>query len=135
VFMGSHWNNGDSSLVIGKSGPSTPVTNSSPWNNHRMQLQERMMFADMISYLPDDILAKVDRASMGVSLESRIPFLDHRVVEFAWRLPLSMKIRGRQGKQVLRRVLGKDVPLPLVDRPKLGFGGPSASLRRGPFRD
>ena len=134
VLMGSHWSDA-SSLVIGTSGPSMPVTNSSPWNNHRMQLQERMMFADMISYLPDDILVKVDRASMGVSLESRIPFLDHRVVEFAWHIPLSMKIRKRTGKWLLRQVLSNYVPSTLIDRPKMGFGVPIDAWLRGPLKE
>jgi asparagine synthase (glutamine-hydrolysing) len=134
VLMGTHWNDA-SSLVIGNSGASRPATNSSPWNNHRMHLQERMMFADMISYLPDDILVKVDRASMGVSLESRIPFLDHRVVEFAWQIPLSMKIRKRTGKWLLRQVLSKYVPSTLIDRPKMGFGVPIDAWLRGPLRE
>src|SRR5438132_2046355 len=119
VLMGAHWNDA-ASLVIGTSGSSRPATNSYPWNNHRMHFQERMMFADMISYFTDDILVKVDRASMGVSLESRIPFLDHRVVEFAWQIPLSMKIRKRTGKWLVRQVLSKYVLSTLIDRPKMG---------------
>jgi asparagine synthase (glutamine-hydrolysing) len=96
---------------------------------------ERMMLADSITYLPDDILTKVDRASMAVSLEARVPILDHRVFEFAWRLPIEIRVRSGSAKWPLTEILARHVPRALFERPKQGFGIPVAEWLRGPLRE
>ena len=122
------------SLVPGAYELPTIVTKQEEWLTDP-EIAHKMMFLDTVTYLPDDILVKLDRASMGVSLESRVPFLDHRVVEFAWQLPIGLKVRPGQGKWLLRQVLDKYVPRELVERPKIGFGVPIHAWLRGPLRE
>ena len=131
--MVSHLRN-PADWVIGGQEPPTHLTGLRP-ELGGLSAVERMMALDAISYLPDDILVKVDRAGMGVSLESRVPFLDHRVVEFAWSLPLTYKLREGQTKWPLRQVLYRHVPRELIDRPKMGFGVPLHDWLRGPLRE
>ncbi len=129
----SHWQD-PSSLVLGGYEPPTALTGE----QHFLETDnfvERMMYLDSVSYLPDDILVKVDRAAMGVSLETRVPLLDHRVVEFAWSLPFHMKVRNGEGKWLLKQVLYRHVPKAIIERPKMGFGVPIDHWLRGPLRD
>ena len=120
----SHW---PPEVVPNASAPALPTTKLA----HPV---ERMMLLDQLTYLPDDILAKVDRASMAASLEAREPLLDHRVIELAWSFPPEMKVRGGTGKKILRDVLHRYVPRELIDRPKMGFKVPIDSWLTGPLR-
>lgn len=131
--MVSHWSD-PASVVLGATEPATVLTSRIPALQGLSDV-ERMMALDMLSYLPDDILVKVDRAAMGVSLETRVPMLDHRVVEFAWSLPLTFKMRGGVTKWPLRQVLYRHVPRELIERPKMGFGVPIDRWLRGPLRE
>lgn len=129
----SHWRD-PAAVVIGAQVPPTLLDGNAPSLNGLSGVQ-RMMAMDTLTYLPDDILCKVDRAAMGVSLETRVPFLDHRVVEFAWRLPQSLKLRDGKTKWALREVLYRHVPKALIERPKMGFGVPIGDWLRGPLRE
>jgi asparagine synthase (glutamine-hydrolysing) len=122
-----------SEVVIGAEEHDTLLTRPEAWPRLD-DVEQQMMYLDAMTYLPDDILVKVDRAAMGTSLETRAPFLDHRVVEAAWTLPLHMKLRDGQGKWALRQILYKYVPRELIERPKQGFGIPLGEWLRGPLR-
>ena len=134
LYLGllTHWN--PEEIVLNGHEPAS-VLNGSPPPLAGLDDVQRMMALDAMTYLTDDILVKVDRAAMGVSLESRVPFLDHRVVEFAWQIPQSMKLRNGVGKWILREVLYRHVPKKLIERPKMGFGVPIDAWLRGPLRD
>jgi len=129
----SHWKE-PVSIVYGSSELPTAFTESQRVGNIS-DFSNRMMLLDTLSYLPDDILVKVDRASMAVSLESRVPFLDHRIVEFAWQVPMAMKFRNGKGKWLLRQVLHRYLPKELIERPKMGFGVPIGAWLKGPLRE
>ena len=131
--MLSHWHEPDET-VIGASEAKGILWDDSV-RKTVPDFLDRMQFLDTVTYLPDDILTKVDRASMSVALEARVPLLDHRVVEKAWSMPKEMKLRNGETKWALRQLLYKRVPRDLIDRPKMGFGVPFADWIRGPLRD
>ncbi|MBM3509207.1 MAG: asparagine synthase (glutamine-hydrolyzing) [Alphaproteobacteria bacterium] len=128
-----HWPPG-TRIVRGGRAPADPVTDRGRWLATD-DMVDQMMYLDAITYLPDDILTKVDRATMAVGLEARVPYLDHRVVAWAWRLPQAFKIADGRGKQPLRHVLARYVPPALFERPKMGFAVPLHEWLRGPLRD
>jgi asparagine synthase (glutamine-hydrolysing) len=133
----SNWDD-SAQAVLSACEPETLIT-SPPQALTSLNATEQVMALDQLTYLPDDILVKVDRAAMGVSLETRVPLLDHRIVEFAWSLPQDMKLRRERGhyttKWALRQVLYRHVPKGLIERPKMGFSMPVADWLRGPLRD
>lgn len=129
----SHWQN-PTEVVIGSKEPGTLLTEFKP-KLINLNSQQEMMVLDFLTYLPDDILVKIDRASMASSLETRAPFLDHKLIEYVWKIPHSLKFRNGQGKQILRNVLNKYVPKELTERPKMGFSIPIDIWLRGPLRD
>jgi asparagine synthase (glutamine-hydrolysing) len=121
-------------VVVGGFEPPSLLTSPDRWPSGLSPV-EFMMYLDTLTYLPDDILVKVDRASMGTSLEARVPYLDHRVVAWAWGVPAELRISSGKGKWLLRRLLHRYVPESLVERPKMGFGPPIGSWLRGPLRE
>ena len=129
----SHWNEPDQ-MVIGATEPMSIKAKADALDG-QLAFLEQMMFLDTQTYLPDDILVKVDRAAMGVSLETRVPFLDNRVIEAAWKLPLDMKVRNGVGKWCLRELLYQRVPKELIERPKTGFGVPLDSWLRNELNE
>lgn len=133
VSLVSEWPSAED-MVVGGHMPPNLLDERARWPR-LIDPVARMMALDGLTYLPDDILVKVDRAAMAVSLETRAPFLDRNVIEFAWSLPMHMKIRNGRGKWLLRRLLDRYVPRELVERPKMGFGIPLDAWLRGPLRD
>jgi asparagine synthase (glutamine-hydrolysing) len=128
----SHWEQPED-VVIGAGADRSLASTPGSWPQLGT-VTEQMLWLDLVGYLPDDVLTKVDRATMAASLESRLPFLDRAVVELAWRIPTELKLRGGTTKWVLRELLHRYVPPALVERPKMGFGVPLGSWLRGPLR-
>lgn len=129
----SHWEN-PTKIVLNSEEPGTFLTKFKP-NLKYLNHQQQMMTLDLLTYLPDDILVKVDRAAMASSLETRVPFLDHKLIEHVFKIPHSLKYRNGNGKWILKRILNQYVPKSLTQRPKMGFEIPIGSWLRGPLRD
>ena len=129
----SHWKN-PAEVVFDCEEPGTFLTEFKP-ELKGLNKQQEMMVLDFLNYLPDDILVKVDRAAMSSSLETRVPFLDHKLIEYVWKIPHSLKFKNNQGKWILRQILNQYVPKNLTDRPKMGFSIPIDSWLRGPLKD
>lgn len=132
VALTSHFNP-PGAITLNQEQHPTQITDETYWPSLEEGI-ERMMYFDLVTYLPDDILVKVDRASMAVSLEGRMPLLDHRVVELAWSFPLEFKLRNGTGKFLLKKVLDHYIPAELIERPKMGFSVPVGDWIRGPLR-
>jgi asparagine synthase (glutamine-hydrolysing) len=132
----THWQGAEITalLKVASDEPSTVLSDPEQWK-HFSDLRNAMMYLELVGYLPGDILVKGDRATMGASLEGRMPFLDRRLVEFAWRIPMELKFRAGQGKYLLRRLLLRYVNPEVTERPKMGFGAPIGRWLRGPLRD
>jgi asparagine synthase (glutamine-hydrolysing) len=130
----SYWKDPANLAIGAQQYPELPLKSPESCGRN-LDFTRRMMLLDLMTYLPDDILVKVDRASMAVSLEARAPLLDHRLVEWTWKLPMKLKIRNGQGKYLLRKILSRYIPDSLMERPKTGFGIPLGEWLRGPLRE
>ena len=132
-ILRSNWHN-PSDVVLKAKEPGTLLTKFKP-EFHKLDSQQQMMVLDFLTYLPDDILVKVDRAAMASSLETRAPFLDHKLIEYVWKIPQSLKLRNGSGKWILKKILNQYVPKILTNRPKMGFGIPIENWLRGSLKD
>lgn len=133
AYLVGAWPNPED-VVLGGKVPSIPLSEPA-WQPQGLSFAEKMMYGDALSYRPNDLMVKSDRASMAVALELRAPLMDHKLCEYAWRLPQDMKVRGMSGKWLLRQVLKRYVPEELFERPKMGFGIPVSAWLRGPLKD